>query len=64
MDNMASKKKKFVVLPGGEKLPVLKEDGKYYFCDGRRFRKANPDIQIEEVSAVKKKDTDEAEGGE
>lgn len=61
---MAAKKRKVIVLTGGEKVPVLKEEGKYYLCQGRRFRKSNPDIQIEEVHAGKKKDEDAGEGGE
>lgn len=56
---MAKKAERFLVMRSGERIPVLKEDGKFYVCDGRRFRKGNPDIQ--KVETVKKK---KEEGGE
>lgn len=68
---MASKAKKTLVLVDGERVPVVKEEGKWYICDGRRFRKLSGQISsVEEDKpekvkepAKKKKPADGKSGG-
>lgn len=54
---MASKTKKTIVLVNGERVPVVKEEGKWYICEGRRFRKLSGQISsVEEEKAEKVKE--------
>lgn len=55
---MATKAKKTLVLVDGEKVPVLKEDGKWYVCGtDRRFRKLSALIAaVEEEKPEKVKE--------
>ena len=37
--------RKILRLRSGEVFEVLAEEGKYYLCDGARFRRSNPNIE-------------------
>ena len=37
--------RKVLRLRSGEVFEVLAEEGKYYLCDGARFRRGNPNIE-------------------
>lgn len=37
--------RKILRLRSGEVFEVLAEEGKYYLCDGARFRRGNPNIE-------------------
>ena len=58
---MAKKKEKFLILPDGTEEKVLKENGKFFVCKGRMFRKSNENILVKLREPEKK---EEAEGGE
>lgn len=68
---MASKANKTLVLVDGERVPVTKEEGKWYICDDRRFRKLSGQISsVEEDKpekvkepAKKKKDAERKSDG-
>lgn len=54
---MASKTKKTLVLVSGERVPVTKEEGKWYICGDRRFRKMSGQIStVEEEKPEKGKE--------
>lgn len=54
---MASKAKKALVLVSGERVPVTKEEGKWYICGNRRFRKLSGQISsVEEEKPEKGKE--------
>lgn len=46
---------KVIILRSGAKLPVIKEDSKYLYCEGTQFRKNHPDIE----KVVKEKKVEE-----
>lgn len=50
--------KKQVVLHSGETFAVLSEDGRYFYCEGTRFRKTNADIMRVEPVRASKEETD------
>ena len=53
-------KKKVLVLTTGEKVPVIEEQGKYWVCDGRQFRKLSKMIRsVEEVDSKPESPADE-----
>lgn len=58
---------KIIILRNGTKIPVIKEDSKYLYCDGTQFRKNHPDIvevkkgKIPEEGFEKLPDLDEIE---
>ena len=46
---------KVLVFTSGEKIPVLSEDGKFFYCEGRQFRKGNPEItEVRKIPADRK----------
>ena len=54
---MATKAKKTLVLLDGERVPVTKEEGKWYICGDRRFRKLSGQISaVEEEKPEKAKE--------
>lgn len=61
-------KVKTLELTNGEKVKVIKEEGIFYVCEGRQFRKGSPNIAniIEESvsSSKKKKKAEEPESEE
>lgn len=53
-----AKNKMFLVLYSGEKVEVHSEEGKYYVCEGRRFRMSSPQIAAVEFGPMEaEKDT-------
>lgn len=51
--------KKRVVLHSGESFAVLSEDGRYFYCEGTRFRRENADIlRVEDVCGHAKEEAD------
>ena len=53
------KREKFIVLPDGEEVRVVKESGKFYLCDGCQFLKSNPNIKVK-TETPKEPDTEES----
>lgn len=52
MSAKKAKAGKFVEVPGGEApIRVLKEDGKFYYCEGKKsYRKLNPNVREVEIN--------------
>lgn len=60
---MAKKKQKVIVLPNGKELPILKDNGKFYVCEDRQFRKSNPDLVIK-TKEPEETPVEETKGGD
>lgn len=55
----ARKYGKVLVFASGEKIPVLSEDGKFFYFEGRQFRKGNPEItEVRKIPADRKEKKD------
>ena len=58
---MSSKKKdKILILPNGEEAKVLKENGKFFICEGRQFRKLDRTVRVE-LRERRKEETEDAD---
>lgn len=62
---MAEKKtRKVLRMKSGEVIPVVETKGRFFICEGRQFRRSNPEIAeiVTEKVKMKKKGKEEDHG--